>query len=352
MAHARRIERYVSFVLFCQLLGFSYIVVRIMTSLEHVTTRVLRQEARSISRDVDYDTHPPTLNISKAPWMSAPMMPRVLNQTQHDDYVSLLQTLTSLFDAANVTYIMCDGTLLGSYMSHDMLPWDDDMDLMVRFDDLPRVKQIFQRKSLWRHYTIQGYHDSGKEYDFYTLKNLPPDLEDPLYYNYIYSSGSGSNESYTSLYHKFKFFLNNGTRAGTQTWNWPYIDVKYYMENSTHIWNLDMPKRVQFRERSTFYPLHLRPFASLWLPAPRDTRNYLINKYGRFRCRNSVWNHEKEVKQKQKKVRCWRLSRYYPFVWREKLEGGVLEVLKLDNKIIQYVGIPEMFSILQRPFAL
>ena len=216
---------------------------------------------------------------------------------------------------------------------------------------MPKVKQIFKERSIWEQYTIAGYHDSGKEYDFYTLKNLPPDLEDPQYYNYIYSSGLGSNES-ASLYHKFKFFRNNSTFAGEQNWRWPFIDIKYYMENDSHIWNLDSKRRTYYIRRSDFYPLHLRPFASLWLPAPHNTRNFLISKYRRFHCRSSIWNHRKEVKQRSRKVRCWRLSRYYPFVWRDKLEGGVLEVLKVDNKVIQYVGVAESFSISQRPFAL
>ena len=353
LSNARLVERFFSIVLLFQVVGFSYIIVRIMTSLEQVPRMLPREMTPSATRavDIDYDTHPPALNISKVPWLSAPMMPRVMTRTQHDDAIALLRTFTAMLDKANITYIMCDGTLLGSYMSHDILPWDDDLDLMVRFDDLPKVKQIFKQEHIWKQFTITGYHDSGKEYDFYTLKNLPPDLEDPQYYNYVYSSGLGSNES-ASLYHKFKFFQNNGTKAGSQGWNWPFIDIKYYMENETHVWNLDTKRRIRYIERFNFYPLHLRPFGSLWLPAPRDTRIYLINKYGRFRCRSSIWNHQKEVRQHSKKVRCWRLSRYYPFVWRDKLEGGVLEVLKVDNKVIQYVGVPESFSILQRPFAL
>lgn len=279
------------------------------------------------------------------------MMPRAITRYEHDKYVQLLEVLSNLFFEANVTFFMCDGTLLGSYMGHDLLPWDDDLDIMVRYSDLPKVKKIFQNPELWIKYQLHGYHDPGNEYNYKLLRSFPDDADDSMYYQYTEPVTSPANSS-IERFHKFKLFYKDSPNAGTKPWTWPYIDIKYYMENDTHIWNLDSKPRIRYIERSSFYPLHLRPLSWLWLPAPRDTRGYLINKYKRFRCRNSHWNHRDEERQKSRKVRCWRLYHYYPFVWREKLEGGVLEVLRLDGDIIQYVGVLETFSIFQRPFAL
>ena len=39
--------------------------------------------------------------------------------------------VTSALERANVTYLMYGGTLLGSFRHHDLIPWDDDVDLLV-----------------------------------------------------------------------------------------------------------------------------------------------------------------------------------------------------------------------------
>lgn len=291
----------------------------------------------------DYNTQPYSLNISKVPWLSAPAVPRPITRKEYDTVIEILRTFTGLLERANVSYIMCDGTLLGSYMHHDIIPWDDDLDLMVRYRDLPKVKQIFKQESIWKEYSICGYHDGGKEYSFDTLQKLPPDINDPQYF--INSS---------RMLHKFKFFRKNSTKAGVFQWNWPFIDIKYYLENDTHVWNLDSQKVIIYHQRSNFYPLHLRPFGPLWLLAPRNTRDFLIKKFYQFRCESHFWDHKKEIQQHKKKAPCFELSKYYPFVWRERSNKGVLETLKIDNKIIQRIEVPESFndSQLPKPFDL
>ena len=91
----------------------------------------------------------PTLNISNAPWQDAANMPRAITHFEHDRYIELVEALSRLFLNNHVTFIMCDGTLLGSYIGHDMLPWDDDIDIMVSHQDLPKVKRIFRNPELW-----------------------------------------------------------------------------------------------------------------------------------------------------------------------------------------------------------
>ena len=120
--------------------------------------------------DVDeLDTRRQVLKPENVPWLSAPFFPRAINKTDYDMYVDLLRTLSELFEQANVTFIMCDGTLLGSYIAHGMLPWDDDADLMVRYADINKVKAIFANASVWKKYQIIGYHDELNEYDYSVL---------------------------------------------------------------------------------------------------------------------------------------------------------------------------------------
>ena len=37
---------------------------------------------------------------------------------------------------------MSEGTLLGSYMFHDLIPWDDDLDINISFHDYKKLKTV------------------------------------------------------------------------------------------------------------------------------------------------------------------------------------------------------------------
>ena len=340
-----------------------------------------------------------TLRPDDILWTSAPFFPRALSQADHTRYVALLQVLADLFRRHDVTFIMCDGTLLGSYVAHDMLPWDDDMDVMVKYADINKIKAIFSNTSLWREYEILGYHDDVNEYDYSLLtdgayqkgegevggyegdirpggydarpegpperpdeaKLDPPDPRGPdphdppmfhyrPYADYTESFQFPAPNASQQRYHKFKFFYRDAPRAGGRAWRWPFIDVKYYLENRTHVWTLDRRRKVV--PRAVFYPLHSRPLAGLWLPAPRDTRAFLQYKYGRFRCRSHRWSHRHERRARPRKVRCWRLHPYYPFVWRDQSPAGVVESLMMDSRVIHSVVVRETFHNGQRQFEL
>ena len=81
------------------------------------------------------------LNSSLVKWTSDRSLPRLMTREEHSLMMNLLQTLTALLESRKVTYFMTDGTLLGSYFSHDILPWDDDVDLLVNRHDLPLVSE-------------------------------------------------------------------------------------------------------------------------------------------------------------------------------------------------------------------
>ena len=45
--------------------------------------------------------------------------------------VRLLRRVVSLLEGANVTYLMSDGTLLGAFRHHAIIPWDDDVEYVT-----------------------------------------------------------------------------------------------------------------------------------------------------------------------------------------------------------------------------
>ena len=48
-----------------------------------------------------------------------------------DDIKNMLQIIDNLFKKHNVTYCIDGGTLLGAVRHQDIIPWDDDADIIV-----------------------------------------------------------------------------------------------------------------------------------------------------------------------------------------------------------------------------
>ena len=76
------------------------------------------------------------------------MLQRILNKSQHHDAMSVTEKMAAFFNKHNITWTVSFGTLLGSYMSHDILPWDDDLDAFVHIKDIPKLYQLFKDGTL------------------------------------------------------------------------------------------------------------------------------------------------------------------------------------------------------------
>ena len=220
---------------------------------------------------------------------------------------------------------MADGTLLGSYFFHDIIPWDDDVDLMVDYNDYPRLKKAYHNKTIWSNYNLYGYHDSFNEYEFELLNTTFPDrdVEQDLipYTNISYSK--------RIKYHKLKIFSTNGKRLTKNFYKWPYIDVTFFKHNGNHFWNHD---KIRYSMPvKDFFPFHLRPFMGMWLPAPHKTALFLkqkilrYSKSGSLKCQIGMWDHKKEedISMKERvSVPCASLDSVYVRITRSKLEDG------------------------------
>ena len=267
------------------------------------------------------------------PWMSHPKLPRAISFQQYKEHLELLSTFSKIMAAENITYIMCDGTLLGSFMMHDMIPWDNDLDVMVSWKEMPKTLNVFRR------ITKEGRGFEAMNYQVHVNKSDFKDLEKNISYP-------------TDVFHKFKFFRSNSSKAGAYQWRWPFIDIKFFNENDTHIWPVDYANVVYHTAKQHFYPLHLRPFGNLWLPSPADTRRFLQNKFKTFRCCSSNWNHETERGQKPAEVSCGDVKAYYPVVHRSAFGQGTVETLKLDKHVVQSLLVDEPFYSLKTSLQL
>ena len=126
------------------------------------------------------------------------------HQKNYDSYMSLVSDVSRLFESANITLVMSGGTLLGSYMFHDMIPWDDGMDLWIPYRDVHKVKKLFRNQTLrqtlqicsWRPFSV------SYEYDYETLSKFPNDGPIGLYYRVL------PNDTDTVSEHFFKLCIN------------------------------------------------------------------------------------------------------------------------------------------------
>ncbi len=178
------------------------------------------------------------LNLVKGPWLSAPQLPRALTKAEHDEAIQLLKDFSGILSVSNMTFLMSYGTLLGSFMAHDILPWDDDLDLAISCSDLPKLRKIVESEEV------------GKTFGFSRvsfLKDFPHEENDTVKFQFI--------KKHKSL---MKFYRRSNPKApGDRTWTFPYIDIDCYSENQTHVNILD--KNILEFKKSEFYPFHYRP---------------------------------------------------------------------------------------------
>ncbi|XP_071104261.1 uncharacterized protein [Haliotis cracherodii] len=179
----------------------------------------------------------------------------------HDERAQF-RSLMRVFDdkvAPKITYFLYAGALLGSYSHHGMIPWDDDMDIIVRYTDRGVLLNA--------------------------LKSLAPEF--------------GYNTEDES---SWKLYYANSTNAGTKPWSWPFLDIFFYYEYPTYI----QDARESYKKfiRSDVFPLTTRPFMGMMLPAPRKTREFLRVTYDIDLCTSNSYDHKRE-----KYIPCYHISK-------------------------------------------
>ena len=233
------------------------------------------------------------------PWLSHPLLPRVITRHERDRCVDLLSTLDAIFLEFNITYMLAHGTLLGSYVMHDMLPWDDDLDIFVNIDDLAKLKRVFNASGAGHFKMIQFLETQNTN----AITGKVFSLEDP--------------------------------KAGVYRWHWPFVDISFYTENNMVMSSYQAIERWEMN-RGYFFPTVQRPLGGRFFPTPRNTSAFIAYKYKKFVCKSHPWNHKKEVYNKRVySVNCTTLASHYPFVERKVLLGKTTETLML-NGIARY----------------
>lgn len=58
-----------------------------------------------------------------------------------------LSLLKDILDNNKITYYLAYGTLLGAVRHNGFIPWDDDVDLYIKIEDLPRLRRVFENEN-------------------------------------------------------------------------------------------------------------------------------------------------------------------------------------------------------------
>jgi LicD family len=234
----------------------------------------------------------------------------IMTDSERDVMAAMMGRLTDVLDAANLTYHMCGGTLIGSYRHHGMVPWDDDVDIYARWNERDRLESEFKRH---------------------------------LSQDYVLKKAS----TRWKLYSRRQSAVIPGWR-----WKYPFVDICFVLESDTLVWDYDNAYGRRFRyQRSTVYPLRRRPFMNLTLWAPNDVETYLRTTYDIDRCKSNAYIHKDEKDAKQvHSVDCHRLWPYYPFVFRSKVTSAptgpkagaaeaVVEELRIGSRVLSTFAV-------------
>ena len=222
-----------------------------------------------------------------------------LSKQEKELYMVILLTFANIMEKHNLTYMIYSGALLGSYRHHGMVPWDDDIDVLVPQTEANKIWDILS--SLKPHYFV--------------AKGIPP------------------------LRWKFYSYKSRQIRYGVE-WKFPFIDICFYELEGNIMKETDKNNKKFKYNLTDVFPMKKRPFEGIMVNVPRNTKKALTNTYDISECVENTYFHKlererkREIKRKPMTVACEELMPVFPFVFRNVTPHGVIETLELNGKVL------------------
>ncbi|KER27667.1 hypothetical protein T265_05301 [Opisthorchis viverrini] len=187
-------------------------------------------------------------------------------------------------------FIINAGSLHGSLRHHDIIPYDDDVDVCMELSVLPRVIELFRAHE--PDYVLYTEKRRGKLY----TRQIPPELEQ-------------TDAEYSRNTSKYPWF-------------WPAVDICYYTNNKTHVYEVGANTWRRTWLISEFYPLLFRPFGHRWYPTPFNPIQYIRTMVTQDRfCFRPGYSHVFETSLKLQATPCQNLGMRFAFVERSRVNN-------------------------------
>jgi hypothetical protein len=225
----------------------------------------------------------------------------LITQAEHSFMLRTFEIFVLLCFKANISFFLYGGTLLGSHRHHAMIPWDDDIDVIMNASDKIRIREAFK---------------------------AVPD------YNLFYPKG-----------HQWKFYHTGLHTLTKYPFQWPYIDIFFFEENDTHIWDNNKNYMRDFCYKKTdVFPLQYRPFEGALLPVPCNIERVVRRTYDPRMCSAATYVHKLEAdSRKYYSTPCRRLRGLFPFVFRTNTTNGKMRDELRLNGVTQHVSLTEPY---------
>mgnify|MGYP001792598640 CR=1 FL=1 len=206
--------------------------------------------------------------------------------------MNALEVLTNALDNAGIDYFLYGGSLIGSLRHHDIIPWDDDIDIIVNISNWQKLENL---------------SFPGHTLNIQTLN-------------------------------RYKFYSNAAKKIPSYFWSWPYIDVCFFGDNGTHLFDMDPNfSRTFLYDKKLVYPLTWRPFGDLMLKSPRDSAAIVDQTYDIEECQSRSYNHKRQKSMPKSNVTtidCRVLHGVYPFVRQSSKNRTHIENLYIEDRLL------------------